>query len=93
MPQEQACASRDLPGPIEANGEHMTSLHLTVAVPDEEPAVVALPRPLTAQMRGRLEQAIAGTRDMLRVDPCDGSGDAGAIEYASWMPHLRPSRP
>lgn len=71
----------------------MTSLHLTVAVPDEGPAVVTLPQPLTVETLGRLEQAIAGTLGMLRRDLCGGAGDAGAIEYASWMPYLRPSRP
>jgi hypothetical protein len=71
----------------------MTSLHLTATVPDDGPAVVTLPQPLTAEMLGRLEQAIAGTLRMLRRDLCRGSGDAGAIEYASWVPYLRSSRP
>lgn len=71
----------------------MTSLHLTVAFPDQGPAVVTLPQPLTAETLGRLERAIAGTLDMLRRDLRGGTGEAGAIEYASWMPCPRPSRP
>ncbi len=71
----------------------MNSLHLTIAVPDEGPAVVTLPQPLTTETLGRLEQAVAGILGMLRRDLCSGTSDAGAIEYASWMHCLRPSRP
>ena len=71
----------------------MTSLHLTVAIPDEGPAILTLPQPLTAETLRRLEQEIASTLGMLRRDLCGGTAVAGAIEYASWMPYLRLSRP
>ncbi len=71
----------------------MIVLQLPVAVPGDEPAVLTLPQPLTAETLTRLEQAIAGTLGMLRRDLCGRAGDAGAIEYASWLPALQSSRP
>lgn len=71
----------------------MNALQLTVAVPGDDPAVLTLPQPLTPETLTRLEQAIAATLGMLRRDLCGRASDAGAIEYASWLPYLRPSRP
>lgn len=71
----------------------MNVLQLTLAVPGEDLAVLTLPQPLTAETLTRLEQAIAGTLGMLRRDLRSGTGDAGAVEYASWLPVLRSSRP
>ncbi len=70
----------------------MNAIQLTVAVPGGDPAVLSLPQPLTAETLPQLEQAMAGTLGMLRRDLCDRASDAGAIEYASWMPYLQPSR-
>ena len=71
----------------------MTALQLTVAVPGDDPAVLTLPQPLTAETLTRIEQAVADTLAMLRRDLCGRADDAGAIEYASWLPALRSSRP
>lgn len=70
----------------------MNVLQLTVAVPGDDAAVLTLPEPLTAEMLARLEQAVACTLGMLRRDLCGHANDAGAIEYASWLPGLRASR-
>ena len=71
----------------------MTTLHMTVAVPAQGPAVVNLAQPMTAEALGRLEQALAATLGMLRRDLGGSAGDAGSAEYASWLPLLRARRP
>lgn len=71
----------------------MTSMHLTVGSPGDDPAVLTLPQPLTAEALLRLEQAVAGTLGMLRRDLCGSANDAGTVEYASWMPYLWLPRP
>lgn len=71
----------------------MNVLQVTVTVPGDDAAVLTLPQPLTAEMLTRLEQAIACTLRVLRRDLCGRANDACAIEYASWLPSLRSSRP
>jgi len=71
----------------------MNVLQLTLAVPGDDPAVLTLPQPLTTETLARLEQEIAGALGKLRSDLCGRAYDAGAIEYASWLPVLRSSRP
>lgn len=70
----------------------MTSLQLTVPVAGNEPVLVTLPQPLTLDALGYLERAISRTLGMLRRDLGGNASAAGAIEYASWMPDLRPAR-
>ena len=76
----------------------MTSLQLTLPMSGGMPAVLTVPRPLTADALHELEQAVTGTLGMLRRDLCDAAPaaeaaghaarqpDAGELEYASWMP-------
>jgi hypothetical protein len=71
----------------------MNALHLTVAAPGDDPAVLTVPQPLTAERLTRLERAIASTLGMLRRDLCGRASDAGDIGYASWLAALRSSRP
>ena len=70
----------------------MTSHHLTVSIPGNEPALVTLPQPLTLDALRDLEQAIADTLGMWRRDLVGAPRDAGAIEYASWLQLLQPAR-
>ena len=67
------------------------------------PAVLTVPRPLTADALHELEQAVTGTLGMLRRDLCGATPAApaaehaarppvsGQLEYASWMPSWMPS--
>jgi hypothetical protein len=69
----------------------MTSLPLTVPVPGTGSVVLILPQPPTLDALHRIEQAVADTLGTLRRDLRDGAceagaREAGAIEYASWMP-------
>jgi hypothetical protein len=75
----------------------MTAVQLMLPMPGVAPAVLTLPQPLSAPALQALEQAVAGTRAMLRRD-LQGAHDpatagwatsrqaAGEIEYASWLP-------
>lgn len=72
----------------------MTSLQLNLPVSGAVPAILTLPLPLTPQALRDLDHAVSGTLGMLLRDLCgDAAGravqptDAGAIEYASWMPN------
>ena len=69
----------------------MTSLQLTLPVSGAVPANLTLA--LTPQALQELEHAVSGTLGMLLRDLCGLAAvravqptDAGAIEYASWMP-------
>jgi hypothetical protein len=71
----------------------MTSFQLTLPVSGAMPAVLTLPLPLTPQALRDLDQAVSGSLGMLLRDLCGDAAasaqrptDAGAIEYASWMP-------
>ena len=67
----------------------MNTRQLTVALPANEPAILTLPQPLTAESLGLLEQALAATLAMLRRDLRGDTSDPGAVEYASWLAQLR----
>ena len=71
----------------------MNASQLTISFPGDEPAVLTVPQPLTAETLTRLEQAIASALGMLRRDLFGRARDAGDVEYASWLAALRPSRP
>ena len=71
----------------------MTSLQLTLPVSGAMPAILTLPRPLTAQALRDLDHVVSGSLGMLLRDLCGDAADrpvqpsdAGVIEYASWMP-------
>jgi len=69
----------------------MTSLPLTIPVPGTGSVVLILPQPPTLDALHRVEQAVADTlgtlRRVLRDGACEAAArEAGAIEYASWMP-------
>lgn len=70
----------------------MNRLQITIPVPGNEPALLTLPQPLTVDTLGCLEGALAGRLAMLRRELDHVSGEAGAVEYASWRQYLMPAR-
>jgi len=69
----------------------MSSLPLTVPVPGTGSVVLILPQTPKLDALHRIGQAVADTLGSLRRDLRDVARDAvardaGAIEYASWMP-------
>ncbi len=71
----------------------MTSLQLNLPASGAVPADLTLPLPLTPRALRELDHAVSGTLGMLLRDLCGAAAnrtvqptDAGAIEYASWMP-------
>jgi len=70
----------------------MTSHQFTVPLPGSQTALVTLTQPLTLDALTGLEQALTDTLGMWRRDLVGAGGDAGAIEYASWLQQLQPAR-
>ena len=71
----------------------MTSLQLTLPASGAVPAVLTLPLPLTPRALRELDIAVSGGLGNLLRDLCGVAADravpptdAGAIEYASWLP-------
>ncbi len=68
----------------------MTTQQVTILIPPYGTATVTLPEILTPDAFARLDAAID---DALREPRGDGSADAandpGAIEFGSWLVHLR----
>ena len=69
----------------------MISLQLSLPVSGAVPVILSMP--LTSQAVRDLDQAVGGSVAALLRDLCDDavaraprSSDAGAIEYASWLP-------
>lgn len=71
----------------------MTVRQLTISLPGEAPAILTVPQALTPESLRELEQGFAGTLARLRREMGSDAADPGALEYASWMQHLCPSRP
>ncbi len=68
----------------------MTTQQFTIPLPDYGCATLTLPLNFGADALGPLEQAFGSLVRLLRRDlAAAAAGDAGAIEFDSWLAQLR----
>lgn len=64
----------------------MNARQFTLPLAGERCAVLTIPLPLESDSFLALEDGLDAALDALRREVCGDCGDAGAIEYASWVP-------
>lgn len=70
----------------------MNFLHLNIDVPGGSSAILTLSKPLTPESLCQLEDAVEDRLHRLSRELGAASSDAGALEYASWVPQPVPAR-
>lgn len=70
----------------------MNVLQLTIALPGGRSAMLSVPQPQTPESLCQLEQAVDDRLRGLSRELGAASSDAGALEYASWVPQAGPAR-
>lgn len=70
----------------------MNFLHLNIELPSGSSAILTLSKPLTPESLCQLEHAVDDRLHRLSRELGGSGSDAGAVEYASWLPQPVPAR-